>query len=239
MMSLNGFLTLLATLPIIKFAKQERLMHETDFSYNHMTQMLGGAIKLILEKSDDLSKLDAVIGDGDHGVTMARAMNKVHEVLLNHPSQDISNLLSDIAWALFDIDGGCAGPLYGSIFMGMSDGCRGKVCMTNRDFAEMMESGLESIQQQTKAQVGDKTMMDALIPAVQAIRMAAEQDKTIPEMLQLAAGEAMKGAEATRNIPARFGRAKFQGERTIGHPDPGSISMAFTFQGFLNGLTEG
>jgi phosphoenolpyruvate---glycerone phosphotransferase subunit DhaL len=214
-------------------------MQEIDFSYNQMTKMLSGAIKIILEKSDELSKMDAVIGDGDHGVTMARAMNKVQEVLLSHQSQDISTLLSDIAWALFDIDGGCAGPLYGSIFMGMSDGCRGKVYLTNRDFAEMMGNGLESIQQQTKAKVGDKTMMDALIPAVQALQMGADQDKTIPEMLQLAADEAMKGAETTRNIPARFGRAKFQGERTIGHPDPGSISMAFTFQGFLNGLTEG
>ena len=207
--------------------------------YRVLGNMLSGAVEIIREKNDELSRLDAVIGDGDHGVTMLRAMEKIGEILASQPEGSISTTLGDIAWALMGIDGGATGPLYGSLFLGMSDATAGKEALTAQDFAQMMESGLTSLQQQTKAQIGDKTLLDALIPAVQALRQAADQGDDIPVMLQKAAGAAMQGAESTRQYPAKFGRAKFQGERTIGHMDPGSVSLAYIFQGFYNSLVYG
>ncbi|MHB8112735.1 MAG: DAK2 domain-containing protein, partial [Bellilinea sp.] len=102
----------------------------------------------------------------------------------------------------------------------------------------MFEGGLSSIQEQTKARVGDKTLMDALIPSVAALRSSAEKGNDILSMLDAAANAAQQGAEATKNFPARFGRAKYQGDRTLGKPDPGSISMALVFKGFINGLKD-
>jgi dihydroxyacetone kinase-like protein len=120
----------------------------------------------------------------------------------------------------------------------MSEATVGVNTLAGKDLARMLEGGLASIEEQTKARIGDKTMMDALIPAVLTLRTSADQNKDISTMLKDAAEAALNGAQATSLIPARYGRAKFQGERTIGYPDPGSISMALVFQGFCNGLEK-
>lgn len=208
----------------------------TQVGADEIKRMLGGALAIIRVKSDELCLLDAAIGDGDHGITMLRAMEKMGKVIELNPSAALSDLLNEIAWALMDIDGGATGPLYGSLFLGMSEGVAGLESLNADAFARMFEQGVVSIQQQTKARVGDKTLMDALIPAVEALRSSADQGKTIPELLDAASQAALRGAEATRNFPARYGRAKYQGERTLGHPDPGSISMAYLFQGLRDGL---
>lgn len=211
----------------------------TQVGADEIKRMLGGALAIIRVKSDELCLLDAAIGDGDHGITMLRAMEKMGKVIELNPSAALSDLLNEIAWALMDIDGGATGPLYGSLFLGMSEGVAGLESLNADAFARMFEQGVVSIQQQTKARVGDKTLMDALIPAVEALRSSADQGKTIPELLDAASQAALRGAEATRNFPARYGRAKYQGERTLGHPDPGSISMAYLFQGLRDGLNAG
>jgi dihydroxyacetone kinase-like protein len=210
----------------------------TQVGANEIKRMLYGALGIIRVKSDELCLLDAAIGDGDHGITMLRAMEKMGKVIEAHPQATLSDLLNDIAWALMDIDGGATGPLYGSLFMGLSEGVAGQEVLDGDAFARMFEQGVISIQQQTKARVGDKTLMDALIPAVDALRSSADQGKSIPELLEAAYQAAIQGAETTRNFPARYGRAKYQGERTLGHPDPGSISMAYLFQGLRDGLKE-
>lgn len=211
----------------------------TQVSYDDLKRMLGGAVEIIREKNDELSLLDAAIGDGDHGVTMLRAFERLNEIVAANPNGQISPLLSDIAWALMDCDGGATGPLYGSLFLGMSEATEGLDSLDANAVAKMLEGGLASLEKQTKARVGDKTLMDALIPAVHALRASAGSNPDIAVMLDAAASAALQGAESTKNIPARFGRAKFQGERTLGHPDPGSVSMAYVFKGFKNGLGEG
>ena len=206
--------------------------------YQQLCQMLNGAIQIVCLNCNDLSLLDAEIGDGDHGVTMKRAMEKMGEVITKNQTQQISQLLGDISWALMDIDGGAVGPLYGSLFLGMSEATVDKSTLDCDEFATMFEGGLSSIQEQTKARVGDKTLMDALIPSVAALRLTAEKGNDILSMLDAAANAAQQGAEATKNFPAKFGRAKYQGDRTLGKPDPGSVSMALVFKGFNNGLND-
>jgi len=204
--------------------------------YQQLCQMLNGAIQIVCLNCNDLSLLDAETGDGDHGVTMKRAMEKMGEVITKSQTRQISQLLGDISWALMDIDGGAVGPLYGSLFLGMSEATVDKSALDCEAFATMFEGGLSSIQEQTKARVGDKTLMDALIPSVAALRTGAQKGHDIFSMLDAAANAAQQGAEATKNFPARFGRAKYQGDRTLGKPDPGSVSMALVFKGFINGL---
>jgi dihydroxyacetone kinase-like protein len=210
----------------------------SQMDYDDLKRMLSGAIAIIRQKKDELSLLDAAIGDGDHGITMLRAMEKMGDVMKSQPPGNISALLSEIGWALMNIDGGATGPLYGSLFLGMSDATTDLSVLDEPAFAGMFESGLKSLEQQTKARVGDKTLMDALIPAVQAMRLSADQGQSIPSMLDAAESAARLGSESTRDIAAHYGRAKYQGDRTIGHPDPGSVSMAYVFQGFKDGLSK-
>lgn len=208
----------------------------TVLDYEQYAKMLMGAVEIIRENHAMLSSLDAETGDGDHGVTMLRAMNKVGDVITTYPTQDLKSLTYDIGWALLGIDGGSTGPLFGSLFMGMSEALEGKANIDAETLAKMFESGLTAIQLQTKAQVGDKTMIDALVPAINAMRTAADSHKDIMMVLQAAVKAAEDGALATKNMQARFGRAKHQGERTIGHQDPGATSTSLIFRGMLNGL---
>jgi len=209
----------------------------TVLDYDQYVRMLMGAVDIIRENHAMLSRLDAETGDGDHGVTMLRAMNKVGEVIATYETRDMKSLTYDIGWALLGIDGGSTGPLFGSLFMGMSESLEGKTEIDSLAFAAMFESGLAAIQQQTKAQVGDKTMIDALVPAVLAFRAAADSNMDLVSIIESGVKAAEDGAVATRNMQAKFGRAKHQGERTIGHQDPGATSTSLVFRGMLNGLS--
>jgi phosphoenolpyruvate---glycerone phosphotransferase subunit DhaL len=120
----------------------------------------------------------------------------------------------------------------------MAEGAAGGARISATDLAAIFEAGLAAVRKQTKAQPGDKTLMDALVPAVAALRAAADSGKSVTEALHDAASAARAGAEATRNFTARYGRAKFLGEKTRGHPDPGATSMSLLFEGFYNGLEE-
>jgi phosphoenolpyruvate---glycerone phosphotransferase subunit DhaL len=206
----------------------------TVLDYDQYAKMLMGAVEIIRENHAMLSSLDAETGDGDHGVTMLRAMNKVGEVISTYETKDLKSLTYDIGWGLLGIDGGSTGPLFGSLFMGMSEELEGKTSIDSETLAKMFESGLKSIQMQSKAQVGDKTMIDALVPAISAIRAAADNHEEIKQIMLSAANAAEAGALATKGMQARFGRAKHQGERTIGHQDPGATSTALLFKGMFN-----
>ena len=211
-------------------------MQNTNVDYQALTEMLTGAAELICQHRDELGKLDAAIGDGDHGVTMERVMNIVLDKIKESETDSMSVLLDDIAWSMLDCDGGATGPLYGSLFLGMSDAVKNEDILDGAALAKMFEGGMQNLMQQTKAKLGDKTMMDALIPAVKAARETADEKKSIEEILLAAATAAQKGSDFTATIPAHYGRAKFQGDRTIGHPDPGSVSISLMFLGFKNGL---
>lgn len=205
-------------------------------------RMLLGGVRSIQANHDRLSSLDAETGDGDHGVTMLRAANKIEALIAQFAGDDLKQLLNDIGWALFDLDGGATGPLYGSLFTGMSDACpagadgAAGVSLDSASVAQVFAAGLAAIREQTKAKVGDKTMLDALIPAVEALKQLAQAGRPVEELLAGAAAAAEQGALSTQKLAARFGRAKYQGERTIGHQDPGATSAALLFQGFAAGL---
>jgi len=204
--------------------------------YDELVRMLLAAVEKIRGNHQQLSKLDAATGDGDHGTAMCRAVEAVEKVIDGDPPRALKPLLSSIAWGVMSIDGGSTGPLLGSLFLGLSEGAGENEMLDGPALAAMFDAGLAKVQQQSKAQVGDKTMMDALIPAVEALRKAADAGGTVDEAMLRAAEAARQGAEATAGMQAKFGRAKNLGERTVGHVDPGAASTAYLFEGFCEGI---
>jgi dihydroxyacetone kinase-like protein len=201
-----------------------------------MGRMIRSAADKIRAHRDELSKLDSAIGDGDHGMTVTRAMGIAEKVIEESEKQELKGLLKDVGWGVMGVDGGATGPLLGSFLMGLGNGIGEQEAIDCPTLAAMFETGLAGVRRQSKAQIGDKTMMDALLPAVEAVRQAADEAKSIKEALREAAEAAEKGAVSTKEFQARFGRAKNLGDRTIGHQDPGATSMALIFRGFFEGL---
>jgi len=204
--------------------------------YEELTRMLRCAVGQIRDNQEMLSKLDSCGGDGDHGTTMARGMGIVAKTIDESKTTDIKTLLSDIGWAVMGVDGGATGPLFGSFFNGMSEPAEGRDAVDVATLAAMFEAGLASVKTLTRAKPGDKTMLDALVPAVEAVRAAADEGAGLTEALDRAARAAGEGAEATKNMQAIFGRAKNIGEKSVGTADPGATSVSLIFKGFIEGV---
>ncbi len=202
---------------------------------NTMTRMLRGAAAEIREQHEMLSRLDSVGGDGDHGTTMLRAMANLEKAIDASAAPGLKPLLYDVGWAILGVDGGATGPLLGTLFMSMSEALEGKDAPNPAEMAAAFEAGLAGVQAQTKAQVGDKTMIDALVPAVAALRTSVNGGSDIVDALRRAAEAAEQGAAATRELQARFGRARNIKEKSIGTQDPGATSVSLMFKGFWKG----
>jgi phosphoenolpyruvate---glycerone phosphotransferase subunit DhaL len=194
--------------------------------------MLATATARVRQGCDYLSQLDAMGGDGDHGSTMRRAMGEIEKTLAANPEANLRELSAQVGLALLGIDGGATGPLLGSFFLGMADGVGDRTSLDAASLAAAFEAGVARVQKQTKAQLGDKTMLDALLPALAALRASADAGEDPARALVSAADAAARGADATRNWLPKFGKARFSGERTRGHPDPGATSLAMIFAGF-------
>lgn len=206
--------------------------------YAEFVAMLSGAIEQVRNRHAFLSDLDAATGDGDHGTTMLRAVNKIEQVISVGTAGDLKGLLQATGWAVLGIDGGATGPLFGSFLLGMAKFLEGQSELDTDGLAAMFEAGLANVRKQTKAQLGDKTILDAFIPAVEVLRRAATDGKGVLAAIEEAAAAADGGAASTKSMVARAGRAKHQGERTVGHQDPGATSVALMFQGYCEGLKE-
>lgn len=209
-------------------------MSET-LSSKQLGLMLEGAVQQIRRQHEILSKLDAAVGDGDHGTTILRAMEAVSRTVAQPLSGDLKEFFSKIAWEVMSCDGGSTGPLLGAFFMGMSEPGAGKSEFDTAGLLAALEAGIAKLHKQSRAQVGDKTMMDAFLPALAALK-ASDSAAGIRPALNSAAEAAAKGAEATKTMRAKFGRARNLGDRVIGHPDPGAVSVSLILKGFAEGL---
>jgi phosphoenolpyruvate---glycerone phosphotransferase subunit DhaL len=176
------------------------------------------------DHKEDLTQLDAAIGDADHGINMDRGFKAVVAELEKSPPQDIGTLLKTVAMTLIKTVGGAAGPLYGTFFLRAAAVCTDKTELLPADIAELFAAGLEGVLQRGKAQPNDKTMVDALTPAVEAMKQALKNGAGLMQMLDQAAAAAHDGMRRTIPLQARKGRASYLGERSIGHQDPGATS---------------
>lgn len=193
--------------------------------------MLGNALLRIKEREEEFSKLDAVLGDGDHGTAIVTAFTCVTKAA--GQGTEFKAMLGDMGMGVMLEVSGSTSTLLGAFFLGMSDHAQGTE-LTAGEVKKMFAGGLANVKQQTKAQVGDKTMMDALIPAVEAIEACPSGD--IKEILRAGAEAAQKGADATVEMKANFGRARNYGERSIGTADSGAMSWSCMFSAFAEKL---
>lgn len=171
-----------------------------------------------------LTELDSAIGDADHGINMNRGFTTALSELQKTEPDTPNNLLKTVAMSLIRTVGGASGPLYGTFFMRASAAVSNKTDLDNHDLIAMFEAGVEGIKQRGKAELEDKTMIDAWMPALNAMQAAAERGASIAEMMAQATAAAQQGMESTTPLQARKGRASYLGERSIGHQDPGATS---------------
>lgn len=183
-----------------------------------------GLQQVYAENKQLLTDLDAAIGDADHGINMERGFTAVKAELGNNAPDNIQSLLHSAATVLIRTVGGAAGPLYGTFFLRASTATSGKTELDAEDVAALFQAGIEGVQQRGKAVAGDKTMVDALLPALAAMRKSLERGAGVAKILEEGAAAAEAGMRATIPMQARKGRASYLGERSIGHQDPGATS---------------
>jgi dihydroxyacetone kinase-like protein len=181
------------------------------------------AAKSFADQREHLSRLDANIGDGDHGENLARGFNAILAKLPTWAGDDPAALFKNVAMTLISTVGGASGPLYGSFFLDASKAAAGRAELTLENWGQVFEAGVHGVQSRGKASLGDKTMLDALIPAAEVLQHATV-DCQLVAVLRRCADAAGRGAESTAAMFARKGRASYLGERSAGHPDPGATS---------------
>ena len=193
--------------------------------------MLGHALEKIKAREEEFSQLDAVTGDGDHGQAIVTAMSVVCEGAT--AGTEFKSMLNDMGFNLMMQVSGSTSTLLGAFFLGMSDNASGEE-LDAEGVRRMFRGGLENVMKQTKARPGDKTMMDALVPAVEAMQACASED--VAEVLRCGGEAAVAGARSTVDMKANFGRARNYGERSIGYADSGAMSWSCMFEAFAEAV---
>lgn len=184
-----------------------------------------GFAAAVAEAKDELTALDAAIGDADHGINMDRGMTAVIQKLDDGTPDDVPALMKAVGMTLISKVGGAGGPLYGTLFLQFGQAAPPDG-MTPDDFAACLDAAVAGVQARGKAEAGDKTMIDALLPAAAALRAALSDGAGFGAALAAAAAAAEEGTRATIPLVARKGRASYLGERSAGHQDPGATSSA-------------
>ncbi len=180
--------------------------------------------EVLAENMEYLTELDAQIGDADHGANMNRGFRTVLQKLPDNEDKDIGTIMKVVGMALLSKVGGAGGPLYSTIFIQAGKTIDGVLEFELEDWAKALEAATTGVINLGKASLGDKTMVDALIPAVEALKEASQQGLSLGEGLALSAKAAEDGMIATIPLVARKGRASYLGERSAGHQDPGATS---------------
>jgi phosphoenolpyruvate---glycerone phosphotransferase subunit DhaL len=185
---------------------------------------ISGYAAAIAEHRVELVKLDTAIGDADHGTNMDRGMRAAVEKVNALEGDDIGAVLKAVGMALVSKVGGAAGPLYGTLFLQMGTATAGRTELDLAGWADALEAGIKGVRARGKAELEDKTMVDALAPALEALREAEGDGAALGDALRRSAAAAEEGMKATIPLEARKGRASYLGPRSVGHQDPGATS---------------
>ena len=208
----------------------------SSISYDETVAWIHRFADVIAERRDELTRLDTAIGDADHGTNMYRGMRAAVERVDALDGDDISAALKGVGMALVSKVGGAAGPLYGTMFLQMANAAGDGSEVDLAGWTQMVQAGLKGVQMRGKAEPGDKTMVDALAPAVEALERAQDDGAELPAALERSAQAAREGMEKTVPMVARKGRASYLGERSAGHQDPGATSSYLLLQAAVDAL---
>ena len=196
-------------------------------------QMFKKIAQLWNENKDYLSQIDSRFGDGDHGITIGKIASLMEKSIEGWEDDDMETFIEDLGDNTMEIGGGSAGPLYGTMIGGLSGPLEGNKPIDAKILKEMFTECLSAMEDITTAGIGDKTMMDALIPAVDAAQKAQDD---IMAILEAAKEAAVRGAKESEKYVSKYGRARSYKEQTIGTPDAGAVSTSLFFAGLCDGL---
>jgi dihydroxyacetone kinase-like protein len=201
-----------------------------------MLQALRSMCDTIEKEKDYLSELDGAIGDGDHGVNMAKCFRQVKAKLDESSAEDVGALFKDVGMVVLNSVGGAMGALYGTFFLKLAQQSAGKKELNLSDLVAMLQTGEKGILDIGKAGPGDKTLVDTLSPAVRAIEAAEKEGKPLSQALADFEAAAQTGMASTKEMLAKIGRASRLGERTIGHQDAGATSCYFILRSLASAI---
>lgn len=201
---------------------------------SEFTSRMLAAAERMADAKDELTEIDSQFGDGDHGITIVKIATEIKGSMTEYSEgDDLYSLLDDLGAAIMGVNGGSAGPLWGTFIGGLALGIEEETSeLTADDIKNMFSAALQELCDITTARVGDKTMMDTLIPAVEAMKEAGDDED---ELFCAAARAAEEGAKASEGFVSKYGRAKSYKEKTIGTPDAGAVSMKYFFLGLEEG----
>jgi dihydroxyacetone kinase-like protein len=212
-------------------------MSDGTVSLDQLTAWLGRFAELVTDQRAYLTELDSAIGDADHGANMARGMTAVMEKIgAGTPAGAADELFKSVGMTLVTSVGGASGPLYGTFFLRMGMTAGAVPTFDGATLGTALRAGLEGVVARGKAEAGDKTMYDAMSPALDAYDAAIATGGSIPDAAAAAFAAAETGRDATAPLVARKGRASYLGERSAGHLDPGATSTALLFQALAETL---
>ena len=204
---------------------------------NTARKIVGAMADAIHQQRDTLSALDAALGDGDHGVNMDKALQAANRAILDETFETPGELFIEVGTVVMNAMGGASGIIIGSFFRGGGRAVKAHETLALADVTHFFEQGIAKVQKRGKAKVGDKTLLDALQPALDVLEAVLEDNGNLQDAMQSVAAAAMVGAEATKTMVAQHGRAKFLGERSLGCQDAGATSMALIVQAWADCLT--
>ena len=184
----------------------------------------------IIEQKDFLTELDRPIGDNDHGINMARGFAAVEEKLEGLADKDIGTILKTTGMTLVSTVGGSSGPLYGTLFMKMGMALKDRQSVNFEEFLNAFRIGIDGVGQRGHSTVEEKTMLDSLVPSLEAMGVSWQEKKDVKAALAAGAAAAAAGVEHTKDLVATKGRASYLGERSVGHQDPGATSYLLMIQ---------
>jgi dihydroxyacetone kinase-like protein len=197
---------------------------ETSITYDAVVAWVVSFAATIRAQKEYLTELDSAIGDADHGINMDRGFQAVTGKLPGLPGGDIGAALKSVGMTLVSTVGGASGPLYGTFFLQLGTATAGRDAIGLDDLVTALDAGIAGIQRLGKAELGDKTMLDTLLPARDALHEAAASGASLQDALARTTAAAEQGMLATIPLVARKGRASYLGERSAGHQDPGATS---------------
>ncbi len=196
---------------------------------DHMKTMVAQMATTIIENEVYFCELDSVAGDGDFGMSIAKGFGELKKQWDTLDGSDVSGFLKACSMIITEYCGGASGPIWGSAFRGAANSVKGKDALSLSDFALMMNDAVLAIQKRGQAKLGDKTLLDALIPTADALKMASESDVAFLDALENGAKAAVLGAEKTKTMVASRGRASYVGERSLDYPDAGAMALGIIF----------
>jgi dihydroxyacetone kinase-like protein len=210
---------------LVDVAESENASGRMTLGYDDVLRWIRAFAAEVGTNKEQLTELDAAVGDGDHGINMDRGMSAVvGKVDAAGQEKDIGALLKTVGMTLVSTVGGAAGPLYGTLFLQMGTAVSGKTELGPDDWAAALDAAVAGVQARGKAEPGDKTMIDALIPGRDALKSALAEGARFEDALRQSADAAGQGMRETIPLVARKGRASYLGERSAGHQDPGATS---------------